>query len=95
MLSFMYELQMKYFRVCLFTFPFFEITSFTADPRIRTAYRFFMDKNIKKIENIYIPNEITEVKYRSDLTLISSINIELLDKASLLFKSMKFLFYSI
>lgn len=41
----------------------------------KDSFRLYRHKDIKKIERVSIPNEVTEVRYKSDLTAVQPIEI--------------------
>lgn len=51
----------------------------------RESLRFYKHQDITKIEEIHIPNEVTEVRYKSDLTEIKPINLNELNNKEELF----------
>ena len=51
------------------------------------SLRFYSHQDIKKIEEIDIPTEVSAVKYKSDLSTITSINLESLNKKKSLLNS--------
>ena len=51
----------------------------------RESLRFYRHQDIIKIEEIHIPNEVTEVRYKSDLTEIKPINLNELNNKEELF----------
>lgn len=53
----------------------------------KDSLQFYRQQDISKIEEIHIPNEVSEVRYKSDLTEINPINIKTLDKNGNLFGS--------
>ncbi|HMO32735.1 MAG TPA: PD-(D/E)XK motif protein [Lacibacter sp.] len=52
----------------------------------KDSLRFYRHQDIKKIEKIYIPNEVTDVKFRSDLSFVKEFRIKNIQSSSLLFK---------
>lgn len=50
------------------------------------SLRFFKHQEIKKIEEIYIPNEVSEVKYKSDLSSIPNLDLKAIGIETPLFK---------
>lgn len=54
----------------------------------KNSLRFYDSKLISKIEKIYIPNNVTEVKYKSDLTNIESFDPMKIESDMLLFRSL-------
>lgn len=53
------------------------------------SLKFYSYQNIKKIKEIYIPNEVFGVKYKSDLSSISSVDIASLKSTENLFTCFK------
>ena len=53
----------------------------------KDSLRFYSQNDIKKIEKINIPHEISEVRYRSNLTGIEQIKLSLLKERGDLFRS--------
>jgi hypothetical protein len=53
----------------------------------KDSIRFYKYQDISKIEEIHIPNEVSEVKYRSDLSDVQPVQISTLGKISGLFHS--------
>ncbi len=51
----------------------------------KNSLRFYSHQDIKKIEEIYIPSEVSGVKYKSDLSAISQIKISELQPKEILF----------
>lgn len=51
----------------------------------KDSLQFYQCEDIKKIEEIYIPTEISGVKYKSDLSEVNSINITKLKPKGVLF----------
>ena len=54
----------------------------------KESLRFYRHQDIKKIEEIHIPKEVTEVRYKSDLTALSPIDINKISKNGQLFGSL-------
>ncbi len=54
----------------------------------KDSLRFYDYKDIKKIEEIHIPNEVSEVRYKSDLSMINPIDISTLKSYEDLFGSL-------
>lgn len=54
----------------------------------KESLRFYRHQEIMKIEKIYIPSEITEVRYKSDLTALSPIDINKIVKNGQLYGSL-------
>lgn len=52
------------------------------------SLRFYRHQDIDKIEEIHIPNNVSEVKYKSDLTYILPVNIDKLKDSNKLFSSL-------
>lgn len=52
----------------------------------KDSLKFYNYKDIKKIEEINIPNEVSELKYKSDLTNITPINLNITQLDGILFK---------
>ncbi len=50
------------------------------------SLRFYRHQDIDKIEEIHIPNNVSEVKYKSDLTNLSPVNLTFLKFNNILFK---------
>lgn len=53
----------------------------------KDSLRFFRQQDISKIEVIHIPNEVSEVRYKSDMTEVKPIEILSLKKSGELFRS--------
>lgn len=53
----------------------------------KDSLQFYRQRDISKIEEIHIPNEVSEVRYKSDLTEINPININALAKKGKLYIS--------
>jgi Putative PD-(D/E)XK family member, (DUF4420) len=53
----------------------------------KESLRFYKHQDIVKIEEIHIPNEVTEVHYKSDLTEINPIQVSSFKRNGELFKS--------
>ena len=53
----------------------------------KSSLRFYSYQDIKKIEEIYIPTEVSGVKYKSDLSTITFVNLEALDQKKTLLNS--------
>jgi len=51
------------------------------------SLRFYRHQDIDKIEEVHIPNNVSEVKYKSDLTNVKTIMLETLSNKNVLFKS--------
>lgn len=51
----------------------------------KESLRFYRHQDIIKIEEIHIPNEVTEVRYKSDLTEVKPINLNELNNKEQLF----------
>jgi hypothetical protein len=51
----------------------------------KESLKFYRHQDIVKIEEIHIPNEVTEVRYKSDLTEIKPIHLDELNKKRELF----------
>ena len=54
----------------------------------KDSLQFYRQQDIRKIEEIHIPSEVSEVKYRSDLTFIEPLNIKSLKAKGYLFTSL-------
>lgn len=57
------------------------------------SLRFYDCETISKIEKINIPNHISEVKYKSDLTNITPVDPKKIENGKLLFRSLKDITY--
>ncbi|MCO5250917.1 MAG: hypothetical protein M9949_05790 [Candidatus Kapabacteria bacterium] len=53
-----------------------------------SSLRFYRHQDISKIEKLYIPERVSEVKYKSDLTSTNSVNLETLNDKQKLFKAL-------
>lgn len=53
----------------------------------KDSMRFYRQQDISKIEEVHIPNEVSEVRYKSDMTEIKPIEISSLKKSGELFRS--------
>jgi len=53
----------------------------------KDSLQFYRQQDISKIEEIHIPNEVSEVRYKSDLTEINPINIKAIEQNGNLFGS--------
>ncbi|PKL85434.1 MAG: hypothetical protein CVV22_07695 [Ignavibacteriae bacterium HGW-Ignavibacteriae-1] len=53
-----------------------------------SSLRFYRHQDISKIEKLYIPDRVSEVKYKSDLTSTNSVNLETLNDKQKLFKAL-------
>jgi hypothetical protein len=53
----------------------------------KDSLQFFRQQDISRIEEIHIPNEVSEVRYKSDLTEINPINIKTMEENGNLFGS--------
>jgi len=53
----------------------------------KDSLQFYRQQDISKIEEIHIPNEISEVRYKSDLTEVDQINIKAMEQNGKLFGS--------
>lgn len=53
----------------------------------KDSLRFYRQQDIGKIEVVHIPNEVSEVRYKSDMTEVKPIEILSLKKSGELFKS--------
>ncbi len=53
----------------------------------KDSLQFYKHQDIKKIEEIYIPSEVAEVRYKSDLSEVKSIDITTLEANGILFRS--------
>lgn len=53
----------------------------------KDSLRFYRQQDIGKIEVVHIPNEVSEVRYKSDMTEVRPIDILSLKKSGVLFKS--------
>ena len=53
----------------------------------KDSLQFYRQQDISKIENAYIPNDVSEVKYKSDLSSISPCILFHIEKNTELFKS--------
>lgn len=53
----------------------------------KDSLQFYRQQDISKIEEIHIPNEVSEVRYKSDLTEINPINIKTMGQNENLFGS--------
>ncbi len=51
----------------------------------KQSLQFYLHQEISKIEEFYIPNNVTEVKYKSDLTLIKPIDVKVIKNKQQLF----------
>jgi len=49
--------------------------------------QFYRHQDIHKIERVNIPNEVFEVRYKSDLSEIKPISLSEISKEGILFKS--------
>jgi hypothetical protein len=49
----------------------------------KESLRFYKHQNIIKIEEIHIPSEVTEIRYKSDLTDVFPINLKAINKHEL------------
>lgn len=54
----------------------------------KDSLKFYNHQDISKIEEVYIPTEISQLKYKSDLSKINSIDTETIKTKGNLFKSM-------
>lgn len=54
----------------------------------KQSLRFYRHQDIDKIEKIHIPNNVSEVKYKSDLTSIKAIELNKLKDRKLLFNAL-------
>lgn len=52
----------------------------------KTSLRFYHHQDISKVEKVYIPAEVSGVRYKSDLSLIKPIELSSLDVNGLLFR---------
>jgi len=53
----------------------------------KDSMRFYRQQDISKIEEVHIPNEVSEVRYKSDMTEIKPIEISSLKESGELFRS--------
>lgn len=53
----------------------------------KDSLQFYRQQDIRRIEEIHIPNEVSEVRYKSDLTEINPINIKTMEQNGNLFGS--------
>lgn len=53
----------------------------------KDSLQFYKHQDIKKIEKIHVPTEVSEVRYKSDLSAINSTNIAILKPEGVLFSS--------
>lgn len=53
----------------------------------KDSLQFYKQQDISKIEEIHIPNEVSEVKYKSNLTELNTVNIKTIEKKGNLFGS--------
>lgn len=53
----------------------------------KDSLQFYRQQDISKIEEIHIPNEVSEVRYKSDLTELNPINIKTMEQNGNLFGS--------
>lgn len=51
----------------------------------KESLKFYKHQDIVKIEEIHIPNEVTEVRYKSDLTEVKDVHLDELNKKRELF----------
>jgi hypothetical protein len=54
----------------------------------KESLKFYRHQDIVKIEEIHIPNQVSEVRYKSDLSDVNPINISEISKEGILFKSL-------
>jgi hypothetical protein len=54
----------------------------------KESLKFYRHQDIVKIEEIHIPNEVSEVRYKSDLSDVNPIKISEIGKDGILFKSL-------
>lgn len=55
----------------------------------KTSLRFYRHQDISKVEKVYIPAEVSGVRYKSDLSLIKSIELSSIDVNGLLFRGIR------
>jgi len=53
----------------------------------KDSVRFYKQENISKIDEVHIPDDVSEVRYRSDLTCAIETDVALLDEKGPLFSS--------
>jgi hypothetical protein len=54
------------------------------------SIKYYHNDDVKKIEAIYIPSEVSEVRFKSDLSQINNIDISQLQNPGFLFKALYF-----
>jgi hypothetical protein len=52
----------------------------------KSSLRFYKHQDISKVENVYIPAEVSGVRYKSDLSLIGPVDLSIFRAMGALFR---------